>query len=221
MEEITSSNRLAYILGIMATSVPALYLLGYFYHFGYLEEYNLPPSLFRDSFEGYLISAFTFFMQSFVLLLKFFKKTPLSILLLILMIWLYGLLIAFFKRLKGKTHIPTNKLTNCKTYDFIASPIILVLATVSISYLILVFIGSLIFGILISWAVGHQIAQQEIKNHVDCGESGSCVSLTPENGIVVQGKVIATSNNYIAIYDGNTVHVEFIQNSKLKARPSI
>ncbi|MCF2862004.1 hypothetical protein ABMY44_16520 [Pseudoalteromonas sp. Cnat2-41] len=213
MGEVQSSSRLAYVISAMTLSVPILYLIGYFYQYGYLEEYNLSISLFGDSLEGYLVSAFVFFMQAFVIISTFLQEHPWSVLIFALGIWLYGLLIALVNRKKESIKSKAKKISKWEHFDIVIFPIGLAIASVSLPSMIFTFFAGAILGILFSWGVGHQVAQKEISNFPKCEGVSKCISISSKRGRIGQGRVVAATDKYLAIYDG--IKVSIVPNNEL------
>jgi len=214
MEENQSIKGLTSILGVMTISIPILYLLGYFYHVGYLEKYNLSISIFGENIEGHLVNAFMFFTQAFVVVSKLIEENPYSIAIFFILIWIYGFFLVIASKKKESFAEWFQSFSNWKYFEYIFIPFVLAVASVGIPSVLLTVVASAILGVLFSFSVGNQVAQNEIDAFSSCDISRRCIVVQQDNRKKITGKIIASSNEYLALYDG--VKVIVIPNEKLK-----
>lgn len=63
MSGVTSKLSMGSLLQLMAVSIPAVYLIGYYYDYGYLNAFGLNNEYFPRDIQEYLVKAYLFFLD--------------------------------------------------------------------------------------------------------------------------------------------------------------
>jgi hypothetical protein len=183
---------------------------------GYLHVYGLPVESFPQTFEQYLINAFFVFINKFSKLLVF-TKSGWAFLNLALYLFLFWIAIVVLDRLKnkfsGKIDTLKEKIRNHKHFDIAVIPTVLTSLFISILIFLISVMTVAVLLVLSGYSSGMENANKEISKFVSCRLADSRCSTIVKDGKSFEGEIVAISDKYVAIYDGNLTRV--IANDRL------
>ena len=202
------------------TLLPLLYICGFAYESGYLSGYGINNDLFPKSVPEYLTSSLLFFLNTFGISAKYILAA-LSIIFFGFILFAVLLLI-----IDCKSEAPLKKLnqfylkiepTLLRTQNSLQKLNFKILAQPA-KFAAIVFVtfyallGLMIFAAIITLIpllVGQKVASDEIKKTKLCNPekpADNCVLLMEYGNVIASGKIIASSDKYIALYnDGKTM----------------
>lgn len=215
----TSVSWVAIIVSVFSLLAPVGYLVGYYFADGYLRGFGIDQGLFLRSVQEYVAESFKAIsvlvgVLGPVLEYSTYKKwllicAGIGAYALVLVLCLRLLELAISKsRLSGKISKHVKKQST--VVWFFSGAVLLLIPP------ILVYV--LAFLVLPAWAgnvLGNKAAEQEIQAFMGCTVDSptqstapktaapeSCISVYAENKVIAQGKIIATSDKYLALFTG-------------------
>lgn len=206
--------------------LPLLYVFGYAYDLGYLGGYGISAELFPKSIPEYLTSSLLFFIITFGFTANFI---------------IYGLIsIVFIFVIYALLHITAHK-NSAAILKFISTPFLFakpfllkihalilrlnlkILApqakfTFGIFLILYSFLGIMLIVSLVTTIplfIGKKVAIDEIKRSKTCMEqelTENCVTLSEYGNVIAFGRLIASSDKYIALYNSGKTIIYASQN---------
>jgi hypothetical protein len=219
-KEQNIQNVLSLVTIMTTVLLPLLYLFGYAYELGYLDGYGISNQLFPRSIPEYLTSCLLFFFITFSLTAKYLV---ISFYLIVVVFVIYAILHLaidrnsdfifkickplFFKLkqillwfFSSINHLNLNVLA--RPAKFTAWILLTLYCLLSI-----MLVASILT--IIPLQIGKKVAVEEIKKAQRCEKdqiTNGCISLSEYGNIVASGKLVASSDKYIALYnDGKTI----------------
>lgn len=225
-KEQNIQNILALVTVMTTFLLPLLYVFGYAYELGYLGGYGISSELFPKSIPEYLTSSLLFFIITFGFTANFIVYGLASIVLIFL---LYALLhITAHKNsaiLLKYTSAPFlfSKPLFVRIYDFILKLNLKILApqakfTFGVFLILYSLLGIMLAVSLITTIplfIGKKVAADEIKKSKVCMVekfTENCVSLSEYGNVIALGRLIASSDKYIALYNNGKTTIYASQN---------
>lgn len=220
MAESNAQKTLTAITILFTIALPHLYIFGFAYEAGYLGHYGIHTELFPRSVAEYLTSSLLFFLSTFWISAKYII-TALSIIFFGFILFAALMLLAdnksevllkkpikWYKKIQPYFLCLKARL-NKFNFKILAMPAKFAGIVFFIFYALL---GLMVYASLVTFIpflVGQKVASDEIKKTKLCNSEKpveNCVSLTEYGNVVASGKIIASSEKYIALYnDGKTV----------------
>lgn len=219
-EKKDSKLTLSTVLSITTLSVPALYLIGFFYDVGYLSSYGLNYEHFPREVHEYLIRAF--FSKLYLIGELAKNNIPQWIALFALIgVFLYHLLATYGNSKKDKISEKVESTKKHSWYKWLLKPAILAtigsLLSLYIFYILIIILLLLTFSI----GIGKDQASKEIKVNNKCileskPKEYPCTFLIKNNKVILSGLLIARSSSQIALWDGEQTIVEPLKDYRIK-----
>lgn len=205
------------IFSTLSLLAPASYLIGYYYEGGYLRAYGLTQDIFARSTQEYMAASFGALAGLFGIVAQIFefeayKKWALicagigvfAFAFILYLKWIEWASQRFNLMSKISEHIKTKS-----TITVILSGTLLLLVPVMLVY-------ALIFLLLPAYAaeaLGSKSAHKEmaafkgcegaVKSLPDISAPENCVSVYDGDKLIARGQIIAASEKYIALYNGD------------------
>lgn len=219
-KEQNYQNIFALVTVMTTILLPLLYLFGYAYELGYLEGYGISNELFPRSIPEYLTSSLLFFLITFSFTAKYSIYILTSIVAIFVVYAILHLAIhknsyTIIEKIKA-LFSPHKPLLLCISM-FIKELNLNILARPAkfTAWIFLTLYCLLVIMLIVSCLtiaplfVGKKIAADEIKKFRKCIPeklAGECISLTEFGNVIASGKLVASSDKYIALYnEGKTI----------------
>ena len=215
------SERLKFIAGLLAVSVPLLYAFGYMFHLGYLSSYGIDHSIFPLTIEGHLINAFWFFATVISDAWRYLNARTLEFILIGLAVGVFALLVILIDRKKSGQPEFIKKLVAHKYFKPAFSWFFGTVYGISIPYIILFFLLFVIGLPLTAHSYGKKLSQQQIERFLPCLVNAiparhDCTFLFEKNKVIMGGELVYSSESYVAIYNGKQTVIENMRGKTLR-----
>jgi hypothetical protein len=218
----TSKNHAATVLSIMTMFVPVLYLVGYFYEYGYLSGFGISSEFFPRSIQENLVNAFLAFIQFVIAIFTLAKNNIDKLLILGGIITLLTFIIMLIEKKKDYLIYKLTKIRKYKHIDMILLPITAGIFGVFIPYVILIILGFIVLIPYSSYMQGAYDAEksilkyrQELKENKD-----KSIYIFKDGNLAIKGMFIAKSNQHIAIFDGVTSTIYPLKEENINTHPT-
>lgn len=209
----TKREKGSFMLGALTTLVsllaPAIYLLGYFYEYGFLSGFGVSTEYFPRSTEYYFVSAFNFFLDLTIRVFKNTKNVLLTIVIVAFGLALMSLIVVFIEKQRHKTDVIVGKIKQWRYFDYISNFLRSGFIGFAVPYLLFFICGLVLLVPLTAFQAGEQSAKKAISEYKNCNldempSSEKCTLIYDgRNRLRIKGYLVAKNDKYAAIYDGD------------------
>ncbi|CAM5223045.1 hypothetical protein [Alishewanella longhuensis] len=222
-EKSVSKFAMSNVISLLTFIIPLMYLCGYLYHAGYLDQYGINNDYFDLSFEAYLIKFFLFFIHAFSEMLRITKDASMAFA-VVAFVFLYSVLLYGMHVMRRQVESWKRRLrvkyNSKKHLGWIAIPTLFTAAVVGAPLALIGVSTIAIVGILSSYSVGSDRAGKEVSSFIMCNLPESrCTKVLSDTRLVAEGRVITVSNKNLALFDGQKVII--LENDNLRVETGI
>lgn len=217
----STQERFAQLATIFSILLPLLYVFGYSYEAGYFSVHGISTELFPRTVPEYLTVCLFFLLNAFIISTKLLVYVLLLIFICFILLSICILIISKKSELAlAKAKVFYTKLEPYKLklkeglekYNFkiLAQPAKIAFLIFFTLYLFLVLMVFTFLVTLIPYQLGKYFSNNEIKEFKACTKetpSENCIALTEYGDVVAVGKIIASSDKYIALYNNGKTTV--------------
>ena len=194
----------------MTISVPILYVIGYFYHRGYLEGYGINYDLFPRNIQQHLVDAFIAFMMALTKILELIENSFYKLFLLAIPFSFVGVLVVFTHKHDKKFKKALDSLVARKYFDYISMPLSMGVIGIIVPYLIISVLAFIMMIPIISFYGGMKVANDEINKFKPCiinknNENNSCAHIYKKGKLIALGTIISATDKKMALYNGSKI----------------
>jgi hypothetical protein len=203
----------AFMLGALTTLVsllaPGIYLLGYFYEYGFLSGFGVSTEYFPRSTEYYFVSAFNCFLDFTIRVFKNTTNVYLTICGVALVVVLISIVIVFFEKRRHKTDEIVDKIKQWRYFDYVSYPLRTGFIGFAVPYLLFFICGLVLLVPLSAYIAGEQSAKKAISEYKNCkldemSNTEKCTLIYDgKNKLKIKGLLVAKNDKYAAIYNGD------------------
>lgn len=209
----TKKEKGSFMLGALTTLVsllaPGIYLLGYFYEYGFLSGFGVSTEYFPRSTEYYFVSAFNCFLDFTIRVFKNTTNVLLTIIGVVLLVVFISLIVVFIEKQRHKRDEIVSKIKQWRFFDYVSYPLRTGFIGFAVQYLLFFIIGLVLLVPLLAYTAGEQSAKKVISEYKKCNldkmpNTEKCTLIyDARNRLKVKGLLVAKNDKYAAIYDGD------------------
>lgn len=207
----------------MTISVPVLYLIGYFYHLGYLSVYGLSNEFMSYSIYDYLVQAFVVFLQLSTTMVNYLNEYRWKLLLWAGVVTL--VLVPLVYLIKHPAWVVKKAQTafGWKYADYVTIPSVMGFIAFFIPYSLVICLFTLCVIPITAYWQGEREAGLNIRNFHGCelnerSVKDSCLQVSSKDYGIVEGDYIAQSSSHIAIWNGISTEIVPVKDTKMVIR---
>ena len=199
--------------------IPLLYAIGYSYDLGYLNQYNIDIQMFHSSIDHYFIIAFYAFSNVVISIFPYFNKWDIMLLCAVFAVIFYLILWSIQFNAEGKIISWQNNFIRGTNSKFLFISISISTLFIALLFVFFICIFLLISLPVMSYKEGKNDAKQEITNYRSCEEINTklkgCVFITQEGKPIAKGRLVTSSEKYVAVFDGTQTRVIPIESKEI------
>jgi len=217
----------------VAILAPWIYFIGYTYEWGYLSSFEIDTQIFFKAPQEYFGLAYVVIIE---LILKLFKfVTDDSILVVILVFGIVAVICFSLLYWAETSHFWTRMFFRASNFvarnrgkvsaRFFESVLVRFYIAITIPALAVGVVAILILFLALPWLIGFGKGQQDAMKVsggwkkgtcINKNEMAGCVQLFEASKPIAVGKMIATSDKFVALYDGKSVQIYSLDKMHIK-----
>lgn len=211
------------VLGVMTISVPVLYLLGYFYHLGYLSVYGLSNEFMSYSIYDYLVQAFVVLLQLSTTMVNYLNEYWWKLLLWAGVVALTVVPLVYLIKHLALIVKKARTTFGWKYADYVTIPSAIGFIAFFIPYSLVICLFALCVIPITAYWQGERYAGESIRDFGGCelderSVKDSCLQIISKDYGIVEGDYIAQSSSHIAIWNGVSTEVVPVKDTKMVIR---